>query len=61
MRVADFNVERVRRGPAETDAPLIVDSDAVPAAAAAAQQFQPIGRWNQKRLEPGCCVVGATT
>jgi hypothetical protein len=42
--VDDFNVVGVAVNPAETDAPLIVDADAVLAFALALQGFQPIGR-----------------
>ena len=42
MVILDFHVERIAVAPDETDAPLIVDPNAVPFLSSAAQPFQTI-------------------
>jgi hypothetical protein len=44
MVIDHFDIIRIAVGPAETDSPLVVDADAVPAFAIALQGFQPIAR-----------------
>jgi len=44
MVVHDLNVKGIRTVPAEADAPLVVDADAVLARSAAFQRLQPVAR-----------------
>jgi hypothetical protein len=44
--VDDFDVVRISAGPAETEAPLVVDADAVLARPVAHQLLETVGRWN---------------
>jgi hypothetical protein len=48
MIIDNFHIVRVRVLPTETDAPLVIHSDAVLAFAVALQSFQPIARWNNQ-------------
>ena len=49
MIISDFNVLGIGSGPDETDAPLVVDADAMLAGAAALQWFEPVaGRESQE-------------
>jgi hypothetical protein len=48
MVVADLNVVRVAVTPPETDAPLIVDSDAVLPSTVASEPLETVSRWYTK-------------
>ncbi len=49
MVIGDFYVLSIGSGPDETDAPLVVDADAVLAGATATQRFEPVaGRESQE-------------
>lgn len=56
MAICDFNVKRVTALPFETDAPLIVNSDAVLSFAIAAKFFKSVCRWNTQVLQIDCIV-----
>jgi hypothetical protein len=49
--VDDLDIRRVPVSPTETNAPLVVDSDAVAAGAVAAEPFQAIARRDAKVIE----------
>lgn len=48
MIVHDFDLKSVAVPPHETNAPLVVDSDAVPASAISVQRFEPVAPWNSQ-------------
>jgi hypothetical protein len=49
--VNDLNVLRSRRGPAEADAPLVVDADTVLSFAVALERLKPIAGRGTQELE----------
>ena len=53
MAFDDFHVVGVTLDPSKTDAPLIVDPDAVLAFAIALEGFESIGRWNTQIIQHG--------
>jgi hypothetical protein len=52
MIVRDFDFVGVALVPTETDAPLIVDADAVLSSTIAGKSFQPIRRWYAQIVQP---------
>jgi hypothetical protein len=58
MVINDLHVVCIRPAPSETDPPLVVDPDAMLAASAAFQCFEPISGWNEQVHElPGCMQI----
>jgi hypothetical protein len=53
MVINDFNILSAMTRPAETDAPLIIDPDAVLSLPLAPQSFQPIAGGNAQVFETG--------
>lgn len=51
--VGDFNFMRISRIPAETDAPLIVDADAVLPGSITLERFEAIAGWYAQCIEAG--------
>ena len=51
MIVRHFDVVGIALLPAEADAPLVIDANAMLASAIARQSFQPIGRWNPQIVQ----------
>jgi len=49
--IDDFHAVGVTLNPSKTDAPLIVDPDAVLAFAIALEGFESIGRWNMQIIQ----------
>ena len=56
MVVHNLNVMRIAVAPRETDAPPVVDSNAVEARAVALQQFKLVSRRRAKILQPPCLM-----
>ena len=56
MIIDDLNLFGCLLTPQETEAPLIVDPDAVLAAAVAGKRLQPVARWRPKVGKLGRCV-----
>src|SRR3569833_1378431 len=56
MIVDDFHVFRIGARPAETDAELVVDPDAVLAVTVAFQFFQTVSGWNAQKAQVGSRV-----
>jgi len=49
MVIADLHVLRIRSGPAEADAPLVIDSDRMLADAVAFESLQPVS-WRDSKI-----------
>jgi hypothetical protein len=56
MVVNDFHRMGIRSLPAEADAPLVIDPNAILACAVTLQGFQSVAGWNPKLIQPAGLV-----
>ena len=54
--VDDLYIERIASMPTKTNAPLIIDTDAVLPFASSLQGFEPVAGWHSKVIQPPCLM-----